>query len=147
MNICNCQECVNFKQVVSSEEVVFKGRDKVKIRIDCGEYGIIEIISVNTIPWKYCLKYEEKKKIRTIEAKYEINKEIGQRIRGVRKHLGLTQEKLGKATKTKRSMICLVERGKFAPRLRLLKTLCIDFKVDMNYLFTGEGPMFREGES
>jgi len=135
---------MNLKTVRSCENVTSKGKKQVRILLNCREFGTIEIISEDGIPWKYCPKYDEKIKTRKNEEQYRINFAIGQRIRAIRQHYMLTQMEFGKKLKTKRATISMVELGEIAPNLQILQNLCNDFGVNGNYLLTGEGKMFKK---
>ncbi len=141
----NCQECNNFLGIESSEIVVVEGKERVKWMIRCSKWGLVETITEGAIPWKMCSKYEpgeEEMKVKS-EAKEPLNIEIGCRIKTIRKALGLTQTEIGKESNTSRSVVGLIEHGVLNPNLRFLVSLCLDYKVDGNFLLTGQGKMFR----
>ena len=70
--------------------------------------------------------------------------EIGERIEKVRTHLGLNQVLFAKRLGTSQGVISNYEKGARAPSIKFLKTLREVFQVNINWLLTGEGPMFLE---
>ena len=70
---------------------------------------------------------------------------IGQRLREVRVFLNLTQKDLAKILRVDQKTISHWERNRNEPNLEALRTFCSEFKVNLNWLLTGEGPMFVGG--
>jgi len=72
-------------------------------------------------------------------------KEIGLRLKEVRKSLNLTQEKLKEETGLSIGFISGIETGKKRPSSILLFYLAHRYNVNINYLLTGKGDrIFKE---
>jgi len=69
--------------------------------------------------------------------------EIGQRIREVRRMLGLTGAQLGIALNVGQTTISRIELGKSAPSYELFLVLSERFGVSLEWLLRGEMPRFR----
>lgn len=65
-----------------------------------------------------------------------------ERIKEVRKSLGLTLEKFGERIGLKKSAVSLIENGKNAVTDANVKAICREFGVDYIWLTTGNGEMF-----
>ena len=65
-----------------------------------------------------------------------------ERIKEVRKSLGLTLEKFGERIGLKKSAVSLIENGKNAVTDANVKAICRVFGVDYIWLTTGDGEMF-----
>ncbi len=76
------------------------------------------------------------------DKKYRI--EIGKRIQKIRKKLDLRQEPFAKQLGTTQSVISNYEKGARLPSANFLKKLRETFQININWLLTGEGPMFLE---
>ena len=70
--------------------------------------------------------------------------EEGQRVRELRKELGLTLEKFGKPLGVTKTTISRIEKGGNAVTSQMLKSICREFNVNENWLRTGEGEMFKK---
>jgi transcriptional regulator with XRE-family HTH domain len=66
----------------------------------------------------------------------------GERIREVRKTLGLTLEKFGEKIGMKKNSVSQIENGKNSVTEQVVKSICREFSVDYMWLTTGEGEMF-----
>ena len=66
----------------------------------------------------------------------------GERIRELRKSLGLTLEKFGDRIGKKKNSISQIENGKNSVTEQVIKSICREFNVDYIWLTTGEGNMF-----
>ena len=64
---------------------------------------------------------------------------IGERIREVRKSNGLTAEKFGERIGITNGAVSLIENGKSNPSDQTILSIIREFKVDGNWLKTGEG--------
>jgi len=64
------------------------------------------------------------------------------RIKSVRKELGLSQENFGNRIGVSRDVIVNIELGRAALKPRLLKHICEVFGVNEDWLQTGNGEMF-----
>ena len=65
-----------------------------------------------------------------------------ERIKEVRKSLGLTLEKFGERIGLKKSAVSLIENGKNAVTDANVKAICREFGVDFIRLTSGDGEMF-----
>ncbi len=73
---------------------------------------------------------------------------LGQRLRLVRKKLGLTQEECARKAGIRVQTWRKYEAGKAEPGVQKLYFLAREYKVSISWLLTGQGPMFvdeREG--
>lgn len=68
------------------------------------------------------------------------------RIKALRKELGLTQEKFAKRLSMKRNTIANYEIGRNEPIDAVISLICKEFKVNEEWLRTGEGEMFLKPE-
>lgn len=66
----------------------------------------------------------------------------GERIREVRKTLGLTLEKFGEKIGMKKNSVSQIENGKNSVTEQVIKSICREFNVDYIWLTTGDGEMF-----
>lgn len=65
-----------------------------------------------------------------------------ERIKEIRKALGLTLEQFGEAIGIKKSSLSLIENGINSPSEQTIKSICREFNVSEEWLRTGEGEMF-----
>lgn len=70
--------------------------------------------------------------------------EFKDRIRELRKSLGLTQTEFGKKLGVGLGVICNFEYGNTVPNSLQLDLICRTYGCDRIWLETGEGEMFRE---
>ena len=70
----------------------------------------------------------------------------GERVREVRKTLGLTLDKFGERIGIKKSTLSLIENGKNNLTDSNIKAICREFGVDYMWLTTGEGEMFVDSD-
>lgn len=66
------------------------------------------------------------------------------RIKAIRKELGLTQEKFADRLGVKRNTIATYEIGRNEPIDAVISLICREFNVNEEWLRTGEGEMFRQ---
>ncbi len=71
---------------------------------------------------------------------------MNQRVKEVRKALGLSGEKFGEILGVKRSTISQIETGKSNLTEQMLKAICREYHVNEEWLRTGEGTMFEESQ-
>ena len=71
----------------------------------------------------------------------------GERIREVRKTLGLTLEKFGEKIGMKKNSVSQLENGKNSVTEQVIKLICREYNVDPTWLTTGEGEMFVESDN
>lgn len=67
---------------------------------------------------------------------------MNERIRQLRKTLGLTLDKFGEKIGVGKSAISKIERGENGVSDQMLKSICREFNVNENWLRTDEGEMF-----
>ncbi|MCP5107748.1 MAG: helix-turn-helix transcriptional regulator [bacterium] len=70
-------------------------------------------------------------------------KDIGIRLRNIRQEIRLTMDGLSKETEISRSYLSDFEKGFRMPTAKYLSHLHDRYKVNLNYIFGGEGRMFR----
>ena len=66
----------------------------------------------------------------------------GERIREVRKALGLTLEKFGEKIGMKKNSVSQLENGKNSVTEQVVQAICREYNVDYMWLTTGDGEMF-----
>ena len=66
----------------------------------------------------------------------------GERIREVRKALGLTLEKFGEKIGMKKNSVSQLENGKNSVTEQVVKAICREYNVDYMWWTTGDGEMF-----
>ncbi len=71
---------------------------------------------------------------------------IGQRLRQLRAHLGVTQNELSSRARISRTYISDVEAERRQPSKNFLMSLNESFSASPSWLLTGEGPMILETE-
>ena len=64
----------------------------------------------------------------------------GERIKAVRKELGLTLEKLG----AKKNTMSAIETGRNSLTDQMARSICREYNVDYDFLMYGEGEMFTD---
>lgn len=69
---------------------------------------------------------------------------MNERIKQVRKALNLTQDEFGKRLGVTRGAITNIEYNKVEPKQLFVELLCREFHVSIDWLLTGEGPMFED---
>ena len=67
-----------------------------------------------------------------------------ERVKEVRKTLGLTLEKFGDRLGIKKAAVSKIEKGETSLTDANIKAICREFSVDYMWLTTGEGEMFVE---
>ncbi len=68
----------------------------------------------------------------------------GERVKEIRKSLGLTTEKFGEKLGIQRSAVSKIENGRCSLTDANIKAICREFGVDYIWLTTGDGEMFVE---
>ena len=71
---------------------------------------------------------------------------MNERIKELRKTLGLTLEKFGERVGVKKSALSLVENGKNNVSEQLFFSICREFNVNDDWLRNGEGEMFNQSD-
>ncbi len=74
--------------------------------------------------------------------KLQLRKEIGLRMRKIRKTLGYTQVKMVSFFDIGRANYSRIEKGEIFPSPTILNTLCRKFHVSLDWLIANEGQMF-----
>lgn len=69
---------------------------------------------------------------------------MNERIKELRKELGLTQQKFANSIGVKQNTVAQYEIGRNPPTDTVVTLICREFDVDEEWLRTGAGPMFRE---
>ncbi len=69
---------------------------------------------------------------------------MNERIKKLRKSLGLTQQEFGDRIGIKRNTLANYEIGRNEPIDAVLNLICREFNVNETWLRTGEGEMFRQ---
>jgi len=72
------------------------------------------------------------------------NTKIGQRIRDIRKALGLTQQDFSNDLKISQTHAGAMELGARKVPERMIKMICFTYKVNENWLKNGRGTMFKK---
>lgn len=67
---------------------------------------------------------------------------MNERIKLLRKSLGMTLEKFGEHLGVKKSTLSNIESGRSSLTDRMLKSICHEFNVNEEWLRTGTGEMF-----
>lgn len=70
----------------------------------------------------------------------------GERVKEVRKALGLTLEKFGEKLGVKKNAISQIENGRNSLTDQMQKAICREYGVDYIWLTSGEGEMFVESD-
>lgn len=68
---------------------------------------------------------------------------MNERIRELRKYLGITLEKLGEHLGVGKSTLSQIENGKSGITEQMIKSICREFNVNEEWLRTGNGNMFK----
>ena len=68
----------------------------------------------------------------------------GERIKAVRKELGLTLEKFGEKLGAKKNTMSAIETGRNSLTDQMARSICREYKVDYDFLMYGEGEMFTD---
>lgn len=66
----------------------------------------------------------------------------GERIKAIRKELGLTLEKFGEKLGVTKTTISRIEKGVNNLTDQMARSICREYNVDYDYLMYGEGDMF-----
>ena len=71
-------------------------------------------------------------------------KAFTKRIKTIREALGLNQNEFAKSLNTSASNLSQIEKGNHLPGSDVLITLQAKYRINFDYLYSGEGKMFRE---
>ena len=71
---------------------------------------------------------------------------MNERIRELRKTLGLTLDKFGERLGVKKAALSAIENGHRNLTDQMFKSICREFNVNENWLRTGEGEMFNSSD-
>ena len=67
---------------------------------------------------------------------------MNNRIKEIRKHLGITQEEFSSRISLSRNFIAQIECGTKTPSDRTISDICREFEINEEWLRTGNGEMF-----
>ena len=70
----------------------------------------------------------------------------GERVKEIRKALGLTLEKFGEPLGVGKTAISNIEKGNRNLTEQMAKSICREYSVDYMWLTTGDGEMFMESD-
>jgi transcriptional regulator with XRE-family HTH domain len=76
-----------------------------------------------------------------------LRKELATRLLLIREALGMTQGEIGKPSGLVHHHLSRIENGELRPPHQFIQSLGKDFKVNLNYLYSGDGPMFKKDEN
>ncbi len=79
--------------------------------------------------------------------KKELKRDIGQRMRKIRKSLGLTQEQMVSHFDIGRANYSRIEKGEVHPGATILNTLRTKFNVSLDWLISNNGNMFLNDQN
>ena len=68
---------------------------------------------------------------------------MNERIKKIRKEVGLTQQEFAEAIKVKRNTVATYEMGRSIPSDAAISLICREFDVNEEWLRTGNGSMFN----
>ena len=68
----------------------------------------------------------------------------GERIKAIRKELGLTLEKFGEKLGVTKTTISRIEKGVNNLTDQMARSICREYNADYDYLMYGEGDMFTD---
>lgn len=68
----------------------------------------------------------------------------GERVKEIRKNLGLTLEKFGEKLGVQRAAVSKMEKGQVTLTEQMAKSICREYNVSYDYLVDGEGEMFTD---
>ena len=74
--------------------------------------------------------------------KRQLRREIGQRMRKIRKTLGLTQDQMVSPFTIGRANYSRIEKGEIFPQATILHTLRTKFNISLDWLISNEGEMY-----
>lgn len=66
----------------------------------------------------------------------------GERVRTIRKHFGLTLEKFGQKLGVSKSAVSNIENGSRNLTDQMIKSICREYHINLDYLLYGDGEMF-----
>lgn len=78
--------------------------------------------------------------------KREIDQEVNERIRAVRKAIGKNQEEFAKSLGVSGGSIAQIETNKHNASMQTINTICITYGVNKEWLLDGVGEMFSNHE-
>ena len=71
---------------------------------------------------------------------------MNKRVKELRKALGLSGEKFGEPIGIKRSAVSQIESGKINLSEQVIKSICLAYHVNEDWLRTGQGDMFTPSD-
>ena len=91
-------------------------------------------------------KHLREQKTLKVKRKSTLKKEIGAKIRQVRKSLGYTQDRMVDFFDCGRANYSRIEKGEVFPNPAMLKAFNSHFNVSLHWLVCGKGEMFEQDE-
>jgi len=88
-----------------------------------------------------------KLKEETTLKRQQLKKDLAERVLLIRETLGKTQSELGKPSGLVHHHLSRIENGELRPPHQFIQSLEKDFNVNLNYLYSGNGPMFKKDEN
>ncbi len=79
--------------------------------------------------------------------KITLRQAIGERMRQIRKHLGLKQGELSQRFNFGRANLARIEKGEVFPNIPTLAFLYTQFSLSLPWIILGEGDMYRAKET
>lgn len=71
---------------------------------------------------------------------------INDRVKILRKELGLTLDRFGEHLGVKKSTLSNIENNRYGVTDQMIKSICREFNADYIWLTTGEGEMFKDSD-
>lgn len=71
-------------------------------------------------------------------------KTIGERIKKIRKHLGMTQKQFADKIGIISTALSEIENGRYRPVIDFIEKMATVHNVNLYYLILGKGPMFQD---
>ena len=87
---------------------------------------------------------ERKRDEKQVSSLAENSEKMGKRLKEIRLHYELSQTELANRLNTTQAVISNYEAGRRIPDANFLRKLIDVFQIDINWLLTGEGSMFKD---
>ncbi len=71
---------------------------------------------------------------------------INDRVKILRKELGLTLDRFGEHLGVKKSTLSNIENNRYGVTDQMIKSICREFNADYIWLTTGEGEIFKDSD-
>lgn len=76
--------------------------------------------------------------------KFIMNNKIYTRIKEIRKKIGCTQKEFADTIGISQGHLSKIERGEYIPDKPILISIAYSYRINLDWLLTGEGPMWLE---